>query len=66
MKAFDFSKDAGGYPVDSLVAKRMGILYEELDQRMLEEYQLEAFRRTLRYAKERSDFYSELFRDIDP
>ncbi len=66
MRAFDHSKDAGGYPVDSLVAERMGITHEELDQRMLEEYQLEAFRRTLRYAKERGDFYSELFRDIDP
>ena len=66
MNHFDPSKDDGGRPVDALVAERLGIPYEELTQDKLEEYQLEAFKRTLRYAKERSDFYAELFKDADP
>ncbi|MBR0416914.1 MAG: phenylacetate--CoA ligase family protein [Firmicutes bacterium] len=59
-------KDAGGKPVDSLVAERMGISYGELSQEKLEEYQLEAFKRTLRLAKERSDFYASLYGNTDP
>jgi phenylacetate-coenzyme A ligase PaaK-like adenylate-forming protein len=57
--------DAGGLPVDSLVAERIGVPYEELTQERLEEYQTEAFKRTLRFAKERSDFYARLYGDFD-
>ena len=66
MNSFSLKTDAGGIPVDELVAKRIGISYKELTQERVEEYQLEAFKRTLRYAKERSDFYAEKYKDIDP
>ncbi len=66
MNSFSLKTDAGGIPVDELVAKRIGISYKELSQERVEEYQLEAFKRTLRYAKERSDFYAEKYKDIDP
>ena len=66
MNSFSLKTDAGGIPVDELVAKRIGISYKELSQERVEEYQLEAFKRTLRYAKEHSDFYEEKYKDIDP
>ena len=66
MAFIPLKKDAGGFPVDSLVAERIGVPYEELTQERLEEYQTEAFKRTLRFAKERSDFYADLYRDVDP
>ncbi|MBO4819071.1 MAG: phenylacetate--CoA ligase family protein [Firmicutes bacterium] len=66
MRSLDLSKDHGGHPVDALVAARIGIPYEELTEEKVGEYQLEAFRRTLRRAKERSGFYARLYKDIDP
>ncbi len=55
-----------GTPVDELIAERIGIPYESLTQEAVEEYQLQALRRTVRYAKEHGDFYRELLSDIDP
>lgn len=55
-----------GTPVDALVAKRIGLSPAELTQEAVEKYQLEAFRRTLRYAKENSLFYKEHLAGIDP
>lgn len=65
MDRVDKNKDAGGYPVDALVAKRIGVSYDSLTEEALEDHQLEAFKRTLRYAKERSDFYAHLYEGID-
>ena len=55
-----------GTPVDALNAERMGIKPNELTHEKVTAYQLGAFRRTLSYVKEHSDFYRERFVGIDP
>lgn len=55
-----------GTPVDHLVAERIGITSEQLTQDAVESYQINAFRRTMRYAMDRSRFYSNLLEGIDP
>ena len=55
-----------GTPVDHLVADRIGVRYEDLTQEAVEEYQIQAFRRTLSYARDHSKFYGALLKDICP
>ena len=52
--------------VDALVAERMGVPLSALTRETVEAYQLEAFRRTLRYARENSDFYRTALADAEP
>nr|SIP63283.1 hypothetical protein [uncultured bacterium] len=60
-------KESGlGVAVDELVAERMGIQVRDLTQERAEAYQVEAFRRTLAYAREKGDFYRTHLKDIDP
>ena len=55
-----------GTPVDRLTADRIGVSPEDLTQEAVEKYQLEALKRTIRYAKERSVFYRRHLAGIDP
>ena len=55
-----------GTPVDHLNAVRMGVPFEKMSASFVRSYQLEALRRTLRYAKEHSDHYREALSSVVP
>ncbi len=55
-----------GTPVDALVSERIGVDPADLTQEVVEDYQLEAFRRTMRHAMEHGRFYREHFAGLDP
>jgi len=52
-------------PADKWTAERIGVSEEELTAEMLEAWQINAFRETAQYAKEKSRFYAELFDGYD-
>lgn len=52
-------------PVDALTARRLG-LSMPLDRESLEQAQMELLRETVRWVKDRSPYYRENLRDIDP
>ena len=53
-------------PVDDLIASRIGCPPLELDTAVLTRYQLEALKRTVKYAYARSDFYKTLYNGFSP
>jgi phenylacetate-CoA ligase len=53
-------------PVDAWVAGRLEIALDDLTRERLRDWQLDAFRRTVAYAKSRSRFYKRLLDGVDP
>jgi phenylacetate-coenzyme A ligase PaaK-like adenylate-forming protein len=53
-------------PVDQWVASKLGIPISELSQEKLTDWQIGAFRQTMRYAKDNSRFYRTLFEGFEP
>jgi len=53
-------------PLEAWIGNKIGQNALALSKESLEAYQLEAFRRTIGYAKNNSAFYQSLLNDIDP
>lgn len=53
-------------PADQWTAARIGVSVSELSQEKLEAWQIDAFRKTLYYAKTHSRFYANQMKDVDP
>lgn len=53
-------------PVDQWVAGRLGIPVSGLSQERLADWQIDAFRKTMRYAKDNSRFYRAHFEAFEP
>ncbi|NLM20795.1 MAG: phenylacetate--CoA ligase family protein [Peptococcaceae bacterium] len=53
-------------PLEDWIARKIGLQAEELTREALERYQLAQIRKTIAWVKEKSSFYREKFRAVEP